>query len=176
MKEIQDNQEIPIPEGLEQRLSTLVDRLEAEERKRRAKRIVRFTRYVFAAAACILLLLVFRFTQEPVEEKPVLPLGQPQAEVTEPVEQSTLQPTPESTPEEKPRVAHEPNKAHKPHKPQEKPLLAEAEPITEAPARNNHEERFSDPSNPYLLATAQLQDLRSRGERLDREVAMLMQH
>ena len=31
MKEIFDNQEIPIPEGLEQRLSALVDRLEAED-------------------------------------------------------------------------------------------------------------------------------------------------
>ena len=30
MKEILDNQEIPIPEGLEQRLSALVDRLEAD--------------------------------------------------------------------------------------------------------------------------------------------------
>ena len=33
MKEIQNNQEIPIPEGLEQRLSALVDRLEAEENR-----------------------------------------------------------------------------------------------------------------------------------------------
>ena len=31
MKEILNNQEIPIPEGLEQRLSALVDRLEAED-------------------------------------------------------------------------------------------------------------------------------------------------
>ena len=36
MKEIQNNQEIPIPEGLEQRLSALVDRLEAEENERKA--------------------------------------------------------------------------------------------------------------------------------------------
>lgn len=33
MKEILHNQEIPIPEGLEQRLSALVDRLDAEENK-----------------------------------------------------------------------------------------------------------------------------------------------
>ena len=58
----------------------------------------------------------------------------------------------------------------------EEPMIAEAEPVTETPAKNNYEEKLSDPSNPYLLATAQLQDLRSRGERLDREVAMLMQH
>jgi hypothetical protein len=33
IKEILNNQEIPIPEGLEQRLSALVDRLEAEEKQ-----------------------------------------------------------------------------------------------------------------------------------------------
>lgn len=36
MKEILNNQEIPIPEGLEQRLSALVDKLEAEENERKA--------------------------------------------------------------------------------------------------------------------------------------------
>ena len=35
MKEILENQEIPIPEGLEQRLSALVDRLEAEAKDSR---------------------------------------------------------------------------------------------------------------------------------------------
>ena len=37
MKEIHNNQEIPIPEGLEQRLSALVDRLEAEEKEQGMK-------------------------------------------------------------------------------------------------------------------------------------------
>ncbi len=36
MKEILNNQEIPIPEGLEQRLSALVDKLEAEENELKA--------------------------------------------------------------------------------------------------------------------------------------------
>ena len=39
MKEILNNQEIPIPEGLEQRLSALVDRLEAEEQGRKNERM-----------------------------------------------------------------------------------------------------------------------------------------
>ena len=71
------------------------------------------------------------------------------------------------------------NKPRKVSKPAEEPLLAETEPVVEPSARNsrdNHEERLYDPSNPYLLATAQLQDLRSRGERLDREVTMLLHH
>ena len=36
------------------------------------------------------------------------------------------------------------------------------------------EDRLLDMNNPYLIAAAQLQDVRERGERLDREVAMLM--
>jgi hypothetical protein len=36
------------------------------------------------------------------------------------------------------------------------------------------EDRLLDTNNPYLIAAAQLQDVRERGERLDREVAMLM--
>ena len=66
-------------------------------------------------------------------------------------------------------------KARKVSKPQEEPMLAEAEMTKKAPTENI-QQRHIDSSNPYLLATAQLQDLRSRGERLDREVAMLMQH
>ena len=48
MKERLNDQKIPVPEGLEQRLSALVDRLEAEER---SKRKVRLMCYAFAVAA-----------------------------------------------------------------------------------------------------------------------------
>lgn len=44
-------------------------------------------RWFFGIAASVLLLLVFRFGQEPVEKQPVLPFGQAQAEVAEVVEQ-----------------------------------------------------------------------------------------
>ena len=145
-----------------------------------APRLRRLRPWLGAIAASILLLLVFRFGQEPVEEPPV---------VAETVEQSAPQPAvsepiiEEKQEEALPEVQPTPQPAKKRRKtvkkqgtPIEKPLLAEAEPITEALAQNNSEERLSDPSNPYLLATTQLQDLRSRGERLDREVAMLMQH
>lgn len=56
MKEIQNNQEIPIPEGLEQRLSALVDRLEAEEqgreneRRKKEKKKILFISLAIAAA------------------------------------------------------------------------------------------------------------------------------
>ena len=59
MKEILNNQEIPIPEGLEQRLSALVDRLEAEEKERKAKQSVRLTRYALAIAAAFVAIAFF---------------------------------------------------------------------------------------------------------------------
>ena len=103
-------------------------------------------------------------------------------------QQSTSQPTPLPVIEEKKEdvlAEVQPKKktakkrrkvVRKQSTPIEEPLLAEAGPITEVPAREYSDVIFSDPSNPYQLAVAQLQDLRSRGERLDREVAMLMQH
>ena len=125
-----------------------------------------------AVAASILLLLVFRFGQEPVEEKPVVAetVEQPAPEASDYSESSDNSEF--SEPVKPKRI----DKTRKVSKPVEEPLLAEAEPVTETLVKDNYEERLSDPSNPYLLATAQLQDLRSRGERLDREVAMLMQH
>ena len=70
--------------------------------------------------------------------------------------------------------AQKSHQASKPHKAPQEPLLAQAEPVTEAPGRNHSEETTFNSSNPYLIVTTQLQDLRSRGERLDREVAMMI--
>ncbi len=54
------------------------------------------------------------------------------------------------------------------------PPAEEAVPV-ETPAEGAFpEDRLLDMNNPYLIAAAQLQDVRERGERLDREVAMLM--
>lgn len=155
-----------------------------QEAKQTAKPKTVTLRWVMTGiAASIILLIGFSVLmkdERPTEQQPV---------VAETIEQSTPQPVvSEPIVEEKqedalPEVQPTPQPAKKRRKavkkqgtPIEKPLLAEAEPITEALAQNNSEERLSDPSNPYLLATTQLQDLRSRGERLDREVAMLMHH
>ena len=166
---------LKMPDDMEQRVMERI----------RPKKVIRRWLYpsIATIAASVLLLLVFRFSQWPVEEQPIVQ----QPVVAETIEQSTPQPVvSEPIVEEKqedalPEVQPTPQPVKKRRKavkkqstPIEEPLLAEAEPVTEAPARDYSEERFSNPSNPYLLATAQLQDLRSRGERLDREVAMMM--
>ena len=155
-----------------------------QEAKQTAKPKTVTLRWVMTGiAASIILLIGFSVLmkdERPTEQQPV---------VAETIEQSTPQPTvsepivQEKQEEALPEVQPTPQPVKKRRKavkkqstPIEEPLLAEAEPVTEAPARDYSEERFSNPSNPYLLATAQLQDLRSRGERLDREVAMLMHH
>lgn len=125
------------------------------------------------AAAVILAFLLWPESHETPIKQPV---------VTEMIEQNTPQSTSsESIIEEKKEApkkpsepAHKKHQPNKPHKAPQEPLLAQAEPATEAPARNHSEETASNSSNPYLIVTAQLQDLRSRGERLDREVAMMM--
>ena len=171
----QESWELPSAQELE-RDEALYDSLMAE---RKAPKRIRLWPWMGAVAASIVLLLAFHFTQKPVEGQPVV------AEVEEPevVEQVFPQPViaepaPEPIAEEKQQEPIKLHKAHKPHKPQEpkeESLLAEVETTEEAPIEII-QQRHIDSSNPYLLATAQLQDLRSRGERLDREVAMLMQH
>ena len=148
---------------------------------------------VAAAAASILLLLVLRFSQKPDAEQPVVAevVEQPDAEPSEFSEASNCSESSncsdssgcsESSNSSEPAEPVKPKETYNPRKvskPVEDPLLAEAEPVTAPTARdsrNHYEEKLSNPSNPYQLAVAQLQDLRSRGERLDREVAMLMQH
>lgn len=127
-------------------------------------------------AASILLLIGFSILikdERPTEQQPV---------VTETIEQNTQQSTSsepiieekKEAPKKPSEPAHKKHQPNKPHKAPQEPLLAQAEPATEAPARNYSEETTSNSFNPYLIVTAQLQDLRSRGERLDREVAMMM--
>ncbi len=150
-------------------------------------------KWLAAVAACALLLLIFHFGQKQAEEKPIV------AEVTEKpkvVEHGTPQaPSPSITPtiveekQEKQLAEVQPTtqpvkkqrKAVKRRSVQEKPMLAEAEPKQEstAPADDSDGDDTtpafsSSMEDPFLLAAAQAQGIRSRGERLHREISMLM--
>ena len=162
--------------------------------ERGLKRRVLWPYAVSAIAASIVLLLVFHFTQKPVEEQLVV------AEVVEP--EIVEQPAPESSeisePSEYPDNSEpsEPIKPIKPKRtrkvqaPQAEPLLAEAEPMTEKteaePLQEETKQEIKSSVSPapttsedfdlHLLAAAQAQDIRSRGKRLSQEVALLMEH
>lgn len=147
-----------------------------------------------AAAACVLMLLIFQFSQNQVGEKPI---------VAEVEEHSTPQPV---SPPISPSVVEEkkdeqlaevqptsqPVKKHKKavmrRNAQEKPMLSQAEPKQES-AESKQESTIpvnlpdghdtapafsSSMEDPFLLAAAQAQDIRSRGERLHQEISMLM--
>jgi len=146
------------------------------------------------AAACALLLLVFHFRQNQAEEKPIV------AKVAEHSIPQTVSPSfsPSVVEEKKeeqlavvqptsPTVKIQ-RKAVKRRSVQEKPLLAEAEPKrenTEPKQENTEPVNYPDGhdttpafrtsmEDPFLLAAAQAQDIRSRGERLHQEISMLM--
>ncbi len=148
------------------------------------------------AAACVLLLLIFHFGQEQAEEKPVV------AEVAERnTPQTVSQPiSPTIVEEKKERQLAEVQPASQPvkkqrkavrrrsdqeflsaQKNQEKATLAEAGPKQESaepvnlPDGPESTPAYSSPvEDPFLLAAAQAQTIRSRGERLHQEISMLM--
>lgn len=134
--------EMPTAGELE-RDEALYDALLAERKSsKQSKRPIALRWLAVGIAASVLLLLFFRFGQEPVEKQPIVQ----QPVVAETIEQSTPQPTVsepiiEEKKEEPQKVikANKPHKIHKSHrsfqpsKPQEvppaDPMLAEAEPV-----------------------------------------------
>lgn len=145
---------------------------------REKPKIVALRWFVAAVAASVLLLLVFRFTQHSAEEKPA---------VAEVEKKNTPQPVTPSTETEKeketvadaqptPQTMKLRRRAARKRSTQEKPMLAKAEPQQEEPTDNADAASTHYPSiqDPFLLAAAQAQDIRSRGERLHQEVALLM--
>lgn len=74
MKEIHNNQEIPIPEGLEQRLSALVDRLEAEEKEQGMKNEKSKFLFISLAIAAAFVAVAFLLIVPQVRERRELAL------------------------------------------------------------------------------------------------------
>ena len=74
MKEIHNNQEIPIPEGLEQRLSALVDRLEAEEKEQGMKNEKSKFLFISLAIAAAFVAVAFLLIAPQVRERQELAL------------------------------------------------------------------------------------------------------
>lgn len=74
MKEIHNNQEIAIPEGLEQRLSALVDRLEAEEKEQGMKNEKSKFLFISLAIAAAFVAVAFLLIAPQVRERQELAL------------------------------------------------------------------------------------------------------
>ena len=131
-----------------------------------------------AVAASLLLLMVFHQGQELTEQSSVM--------VEQMAKQDEPQPSPVEVSREKKEVAmvvetvvpqkttKKHRKAHRKHRRTTEPVVEEVEQITEdvepVPSRHPAVE------DPYLMMARQAQDIRSRGERLHEEVAMLMDY
>lgn len=144
-------------------------------------------KWLSVVAACVLVLLTFHFSQNQTEEKPavakVVEHSTPQTVsspispsiVEEKMDEQLVEVQPASQPVKRQRRAVKSRTA------QEKPMLAEIEPKQENTEPINHPDGpdttpafSSSMEDPFLLATAQAQNIRSRGERLHQEISMLM--
>lgn len=158
----------PMPEGLNERVMGSL-----KEQKAVSKRL---WLWPLVAAACVAGFVAIYLVPPRTAEKgqPPLALAEPVA-TEQPTANEVISPAPEAVAEEP--VAVEPSvKAKKAtrqkrvvtQEPAEEPLLAEAESAPEEP----EQEDAYQPKQPdlYLLAVAEAQDIRSRGEQLYQEV------
>lgn len=118
-----------------------------------------------AVAACIVLLLVFRFSSEPVERQPVVATSEM------PSKASDYSVNSDNSEKSEPSEPIKPKRTHKVRKAKEEPQLAGAEPIVEeAEMEAGAGYHATEETDPILWATAFSQDIRARGERLQQEI------
>ena len=176
-----DGESLELPTDSElDRDEALYDALLAEKKPAKRIKLWPYAISVIAVAASIVLAFILwpdKSTKSTVEA-PV---------VAEVVEQTSSEPVELSEPSEisepvkpqepvKPYVANKlnrPNKAHRPNRPQAEPAQEETKQEYQSPV--SPEPMLSEDLNIHLLAAAQAQDIRSRGERLSQEVALLIE-
>ena len=164
-----------MPDDMEQRV---MKSLKPQATKRRW--LYPLSAFAIAASALLLILLNIE-KQKPEQQTPVIAevVTEPQNNIAEETPQATA-PT-EVTEQKQPAMAH----AEKPKPTRRQRPAVRKKTIVESPAEEAApmetpaeepfpEDRLLDTNNPYLVAATQLQDVRARGDRLDREVAMLM--
>ena len=128
-----------------------------------------------AVAASLLLLMVFHQGQKPTEQSPVM--------VEQMAKQDEPQPSPVEVCREKKEVAmvvetvvpqkttKKHRKAHRKHHRTTEPVVEMEQTVEKVEPKPSRHPAVEDP---YLMMARQAQDIRSRGERLHEEVAMLM--
>ncbi len=163
------------PDELTDSIMTHLPDVGATKEKAHGKRWI-YIASAIAVAASLLLLMVFQQGRKPTEQSSVM--------VEQMAKQDEPQPSPVEVSREKKEVAmvvetvvpqkttKKHRKAHRKYRRSTEPVVEEVEPIVEKvepmPSRHPAVE------DPYLIMARQAQDIRSRGERLHEEVAMLM--
>ena len=163
------------PDELTDSIMTHLPDVGATKEKVHGKRWI-YIASAIAVAASLLLLMVFHQGQKPTEQSPVM--------VEQMAKQDEPQPSPVEVSREKKEVAmvvekivpqkttKKHRKAHRKNRRTTKSVVEEVEQTVEKvePKPSLH----PAVEDPYLMMARQAQDIRSRGERLHEEVAMLM--
>ena len=151
--------------------------IEQEAKPVAKPKIIPFRWIMTGIAASVILLIgisLLMKDSEPVKQEPVVTevVEQPAPEAPKDSDYSEDSEYSESSDKSEPPKPIKPKRTYKVRKVQEESQLAEAELIQEeAEAEQDY---LPKEPNPYLLAAAETQDIRSRGERLYQEVAQLI--
>ena len=171
----------PMPADLNKRLMQRIAESEPARSETKPRRLWLYA--AIAVAASIALLIIFNFGQEqtPQESLVALRVGQPTNSVPEPVEGEPVIEEPSNAASESVE-APAPQPSQKPAKKRQETVMKlveliptpEVEPALTAEAEPTLEAAANAEEDPLVAMAAQLEDIRSRGQRLQQEITAIM--
>lgn len=171
----------PMPADLNERLMQRIEETEPARSETKPRRLWLYA--AIAVAASIALLIIFNFGQEqtPQESLVALRVGQPTTSVPEPVEGEPVIEEPSNAASESVE-APAPQPSQKPAKKRQETVMKlveliptpEVEPALTAEAEPTLEAAANAEEDPLVAMAAQLEDIRSRGQRLQQEITAIM--
>ena len=171
----------PMPADLNKRLMQRIAESEPARPETKSRRLWLYA--AIAVAASIALLIIFNFGQEqtPQESLVALRADQPTTSVPEPVEGEPVIEEPSNAASESVE-APAPQPSQKPAKKRQETVMKlveliptpEIEPALTAEAEPTPESATNAEEDPLVAMAAQLEDIRSRGQRLQQEITAIM--
>lgn len=171
----------PMPADLNERLMQRIEETEPARSETKPRRLWLYA--AIAVAASIALLIIFNFGQEQTPQEPLVALrvGQPTTSVPEPVEGEPVIEEPSNAASESVE-APAPQPSQKPAKKRQETVMKlveliptpEVEPALTAEAEPTLEAAANAEEDPLVAMAAQLEDIRSRGQRLQQEITAIM--
>ena len=171
----------PMPADLNERLMQRIEETEPARSETKSRRL-----WIYAAvavAASIALLIIFNFGKEQTPQEPLVALrvDQPTTSVPEPVEGEPVIEEPSNAASESVE-APAPQPSQKPAKKRQETVMKlveliptpEVEPALTAEAEPTPEAAANTEEDPLVAMAAQLEDIRSRGQRLQQEITAIM--
>ena len=171
----------PMPADLNERLMQRITESEPARSETKPRRLWLYA--AIAVAASIALLIVFNFGKQQTPQEPLVALrvDQPTTSVPEPVEGEPVIEEPSNAASESVE-APAPQPSQKPAKKRQETVMKlveliptpEVEPALTAEAEPTLEAAANAEEDPLVAMAAQLEDIRSRGQRLQQEITAIM--